>query len=309
MNKLYIIFGIFLFIFFTILVLCTDSNSMAGKVNLFSANPKIALKDAYNLKNSSTNTEFSDININSDNKLKNKNAFFNNSNSNISNNKAVINDSNINLNNKKTDTRHYPSINSPDIYRKNAYVNFNNKSNINTQQSEVNEENFALKDIYLHPEDMKKIQNAGLKDINNISTADLKNIEALLNQPEDEKYTLEDIDWNTWKSRLINKITTDSGYIKDLDYYPLDTPLYYSFNVHNDGRISDVLVISLVVVESDRKKLANLIKSYEHKPIVKFPKGSKRKKVSLSSIMLLSNESKLSKPGDFNDIEKIKVKL
>ena len=82
-----------------------------------------------------------------------------------------------------------------------------------------------------------------------------------------------------------------------------------TFNVHNDGTISDVLVISLVVVESDRKKLANLIKSYEHKPIVKFPKGSKRKKVSLSSIMLLSNESKLSKPGDFNDIEKIKVKM
>ena len=299
MNKLYAIFGIFVFVFLTLVVLLADTDSRRGKINLFSMNTRLVNESSYTLKNQETNAEFDDIKINSKSNI-------NTSNVTLNNNLNKITSNDVKISNSKTNTSSYPSIHTPNIYRKDAYINIDNKS----KQIEEQKPTFSINDIHLHPEDEKKIEKAGFKNISNISTKDLNSIANILNEPvEKDEYAYENIDWNTWKSRLINKITDDSAYIEELDYYPVDTPIYYSFKVHNNGTISDVIVISLVVVDSDKKKLADLIESYANKSIVKFPKGSKRKSVSLSSIMLLSNELKHSKPSDFNDIEKIKVKI
>ena len=123
-----------------------------------------------------------------------------------------------------------------------------------------------------------------------------------------DKYKYQDIDWSTWKSNFVNRILDDSMYIKSLDLYGLGTWFYYSFNVTDKGEIKDVFVFSIYLNDEDKKQIRNLIRSYAHQPITKFPMDSRRKKAKVKAVMLLGDTESKSNASNFRDIEKIKIK-
>lgn len=272
-----------------------DINPISGKVKFSTSSAKFTNAN-YAVVNRRTTAQNQDLNFSntSNSKLKNQNI------------DLKVDDSfenkEVNLKNDKRKYS-YPTINSPNIYDK----KFLNNAPVKVSTNDI--DNTALN---LLPEDMEKVKNSGLiKDFENLSLEDAKTIEKILNTPVEiensqEDFVYEDIDWDKWKIRLINKITYDSGYIKELDGYPVDTPIYYSFDVDNNSNVKNIVIISLVVEEEGKQKLAKLLKSYEHKQILKFPKDSKRKKANISAIMLLSDQLEYANSTNFKDVERIK---
>lgn len=123
------------------------------------------------------------------------------------------------------------------------------------------------------------------------------------------RYKIKNIDWNTWKSEFINRILDDSMYIHSLDQYGVGTWFYYSFTVTSDGEIRNINVSSVYLSNEDKKRIENLIRSYEYQEITIFPANSKRKTAKVDAVVLLGESEKKSKPSDFNDIERIKINL
>lgn len=124
-----------------------------------------------------------------------------------------------------------------------------------------------------------------------------------------KRYLIKNIDWNTWKSEFINRILDDSMYIKSLDEYGIGTWFYYSFTVTDEGQIKNINVTSVYLTNEDKKKIENLIRSYEYQDITVFPANSKRRTAKVDAVVLLGESEKKSKPSDFNDIERIKINL
>lgn len=123
-------------------------------------------------------------------------------------------------------------------------------------------------------------------------------------------YGYDNIDWSRWKSNFVNRILDDSIAIPELDEYPNGAFFYYSFIVDYTGAINSITVRSLYLSESHKKLVVDFIKSYEHKPITRFPKRTKRKTARVSAIMMLSSmETIHSKPSDFNDTERVKYQI
>lgn len=138
-----------------------------------------------------------------------------------------------------------------------------------------------------------------------------KTVKDAINAPSanDDEYVYDNVDWSRWKSNFVNRILDDSVYISELDSYPNGAFFYYSFNVDSYGSISNINVRSVYLSDEDKQLVKNLIKSYAHKPITKFPPKSKRRSAKVSAIMMLSNsETNYSKPSDFNDTERVKYK-
>lgn len=124
---------------------------------------------------------------------------------------------------------------------------------------------------------------------------------------EMQKYTYQNINWGTWKSRFVNRILDDSLYIPNLDTYGIGTWFYYSFVVTDTGEIHDVTVFSLYLTEEDKLLIRSLIRSYEGMPITKFPEGSKRKKAKIKAIMILGDSEQKANASSFLDSERVKV--
>ncbi len=124
-----------------------------------------------------------------------------------------------------------------------------------------------------------------------------------------DRYIVKNIDWATWKSEFINKILDDSMYIHSLDQYGIGTWFYYSFTVTSDGQIRNINVTSVYLSNEDKKRIENLIRSYQYQDITVFPANSKRKTAKVDAVVLLGESEKKSKPSDFNDIERIKINL
>jgi hypothetical protein len=127
---------------------------------------------------------------------------------------------------------------------------------------------------------------------------------------DDVKYAYDNIDWAAWKSNFVNRILDDSVEISELDNYPNGAFFYYSFIVDDKGGISMIKIRSMYLSEHDKKLVENLIRSYAHTSITRFPKNSNRKTASVSAIMMLSSsETVHSKPSDFNDMERVKYQV
>ncbi len=52
-----------------------------------------------------------------------------------------------------------------------------------------------------------------------------------------------------------------------------------------------------------------MIKDYEYQDITIFPSNSKRQTANVNAIVLLGDTEKKTKPSDFNDFEKVKIKM
>lgn len=211
----------------------------------------------------------------------------------------------VNIANSETDINNQ-ALNS---HNQNVHID-GDKKNIKNINKNINNQNISNHNIQY------KIQNSNLNNRGNLNNTDIgfinNNTDDTYIEMSNENYgqpgrnSYQDIDWSTWKSNFVNKFLDDSMYISSLDYYGKGTWFYYSFNVSNKGEISDIVVFSLYLEQNDIQKIRNLIKSYEYKPITRFPKYSKRQKAKVKAIVLLSDSEEKSHPSDFYDRERIK---
>lgn len=112
------------------------------------------------------------------------------------------------------------------------------------------------------------------------------------------------IAWNKWRSDLQNQILKD---IK-LPIIPKGTVFKMQFDVDRNGKITNIQTWS-----TDSKYtpyaiefIAPVIRSYQGKSILDFPKGSRRTSTTFEGRFKISNSSNFSNPNDYNDIEVVK---
>lgn len=314
MQKFSITIGIILFILVTIIVLSADTPTTTRKVQFTNQNlvinnesTEISTKDVEinlnktkinntKLATNDQNVNFSNKNINIDNKKSNfqntdfssQNSDFNNQNANFQNNR--FNNQSSDFNNQNSD---FDNQNTRYNRQKNRY----NNSNINNQDSKFD------KQLANYEQQQNKIRNIE----NSLKNRNINNQRTRTTQQN--RYLVKNIDWNTWKSNFVNKIVEDSVNIRELDEYGMGSWFYYSFDVDNSGRIYNVKVSSPYILTEDKNKIADMIKSYAYTDITIFPANTKRTTANVNAIVLLGDSEKKSKPSDFNDMEKIKIKL
>ena len=114
----------------------------------------------------------------------------------------------------------------------------------------------------------------------------------------------EEIAWNKWRSNLNNQIMKDSK----LPTMPNGIIFKYKFTVDKYGKVSNVQTSSTSSGYTPYaiQFIAPVIRSYQGRAILNFPQGSKREYTEVSGAWKISNNSKLSTPDDYHDIEKIK---
>lgn len=306
MEKLGCLIGIITACFVTILVLTTDVGNFDHTVTISSQqtsfsggnNTEISSTDvklsnkASNIENKSLNAKNKGLNldigqINSSN----ENASFHFYNTNGSITRKDINNLKVGLKSEKTlsPMNHFTSNNHVKVY--NQQNKFSNSPN----------------NIYVQPH---KVSNFGKRVNNLIPTQESA---SFYDEPyevrEQSHYAYKTLDWSTWRSNFINKITDDSVYIDSLNNYPQGSMFSYSFMVDNTGKIYDINVRSFQLSKEDKNKVAQLIKSYENTYITKFPPNSKRKMVRVSAILLFADKTEYSRPSDFHDLEQVRTKF
>lgn len=289
------------FIALTTFVYCASSTTATKRVKF--KNQSIAISQG---SAQITNERFG-VNIsNTDSGLQNQNLNANNQNLNIGDNGMSFSNANTSINNKGFENQHTNINNQGDI--RNSNVDIHNSDNINSQgtgyhnsngnfsgdDSSINNQNNTLRNNF---EDFRNDGDLG----NNTLVMNNKNY----GRSNVGKY--QNIDWSTWKSNFVNRFLDDSLYIQSLDLYGIGTWFYYSFNVSDKGAISDIKVFSFYLSQEDKKKITDLIKSYEYQPITVFPANTKRDKAKVKAIVLLGETESKARPSDFNDLERIKI--
>lgn len=115
----------------------------------------------------------------------------------------------------------------------------------------------------------------------------------------------ETIVWNKWRSDLQNKVMKDTNIAA-----PRGTGFRFSFTVDKYGNMSNLNVWSTNPVYTDLAVLVikPVLQSYQHQPILKFPTGTKRTITNVTGGFVMSNYTQYSKPSDYSDVEKVKLK-
>lgn len=299
MEKLGCAFGIIVFIFVTMLVMFTDIGTVDYTVKFSSQ------ELAINNPQKTTSTTAAQPKTTPAN-ISNKKISY--SKSDLEIDTREIYNSGISLNNKNTIYN-----NSGKIYNTTGQLSSEGRIN-NTSARLKNKGRINNQNTGINKTDIKHLK-AGLKPskIKTKSTG-YENINPAMNQfnpdiADTDMYGLQNIDWRTWRSNFVNRITDDSFYIPELNKYPTGTMFHYFFTVDNTGHVYNVRVTSLNISKEDREKIAEMIRGYSYTPITKFPANSKRKTANVSAILLFSNETEYSTPNDFYDLEQIKIKL
>lgn len=286
MNKILWLTGLIIFVFVTVFVVSLDTTD-TRRVQF--SNQDFAIKNEGNdVVNNSIHGANANIKFN-DSKISNVGVSATNVNSKISaTNIELDNVSNFNTKNVKfsdNDTQY----NNQDLEIETQGTGFKSHKNINYKNLDTENLDEVLKNAKNY-----KYQHS---DVSN------KPVQSQV------KYKYKNIDWKTWRSEFVNKILDDSLAIRSLDSYQKGAWFYYSFDVSDKGVISNIKIKSMYLSEQDKSEVARLIKSYQYKPITVFPANTHRKTVNVSAVMMLSNETKHSRPNDFNDFEKIKFQV
>ena len=115
----------------------------------------------------------------------------------------------------------------------------------------------------------------------------------------------EEIEWNKWRSRLQNQIMTDT---KFPIIFPQGTAFKFSFDVDKYGRVTNVQTWSLTPSFTPYaiQCIAPVIRSYQGRPILDFPKGSMRVTTTVSGQWKISSNTKYSNASNYNDIETVR---
>ncbi|MBO5385380.1 hypothetical protein J6A64_03605 [bacterium] len=312
MNKILWLGALIVFVFVTVFVVSLDT-TQTHRVQF--SNQDFAIK---NEGNEVVNNSIHGTNANvkfSDSKFTNKGISATDTKLNLNSTKVGLSDSsNLNVKDVSID-------NSSDFNSKN--VKFKDNSKYSYQGTEFGDKaaNYGNQDLDF------ETQSTGFKNSNpieykNLDTEHLDNVLAnaknykyqstdVSNKPFQQKsrYQYKNIDWNTWRSEFVNKILDDSLTIRSLDTYGQGAWFFYSFDVSSEGEISNITIKSMYLKDEDKKRVAQLIQSYQYKEITVFPANTNRKSARVSAVMMLSNETKHSSPNDFNDFEQIRLKI
>ena len=312
MNKILWLGALIVFVFVTVFVVSLDT-TQTNRVQF--SNQDFAIK---NEGNEVVNNSIHGTNANvkfSDSKFTNKGISATDTKLNLNSTKVGLSDSS-NLNVKDVSIG-----NSSDFNSKNVKFKDNSKYSYQGTEFEDKTANYGNQDLDF------ETQSTGFKNSNpieykNLDTEHLDNVLAnaknykyqstdVSNKPFQQKsrYQYKNIDWNTWRSEFVNKILDDSLTIRSLDTYGQGAWFFYSFDVSSEGKISNITVKSMYLKDEDKKRVAQLIQSYQYKEITVFPANTNRKSARVSAVMMLSNETKHSSPNDFNDFEQIRLKI
>ena len=111
------------------------------------------------------------------------------------------------------------------------------------------------------------------------------------------------IAWNVWRSNLQNQIIKDSK----LPVLPMGTVFKMSFDVDRNGRVSNVQTWSTNPQYTPYaiEHIAPVIRSYQGKAILEFPRGSARTSTTFEGRFKIAQTSTYSNPSDYHDVERV----
>ncbi len=282
MQKFGWLICLIVFVFVTVFVISLDSSTTQTRRVRFS-NQNFEIKH--------TNTEVSNDNSV---KIKTEDAKINNT-------QIATNTSDVKLNNASGFKNSNVSFDNTDIdtqdtsYSDSDY-DFSNQDTEANSSGKLNFDN--LDDSHL---------DSMLEDAKKVSTKPLGPDNRPFKIMKGERYEYQNISWNTWRSNFVNAVLEASLDIKELDEYGEGSWFHYSFNVDDEGRISNISVTSMYLEPYVKDKVASMIKGFAYSEYTVFPANTKRKAAKVSAIMVLSNETKKARPSDFNDVELIKT--
>lgn len=109
--------------------------------------------------------------------------------------------------------------------------------------------------------------------------------------------------WNKWRSDLQNQVMRDTKIGA-----PMGTGFKFSFTVDKFGNLSNVKVWSTNNVYTDLavRVIKPVLMSYQRKPILNFPEGTKRVITNVTGGFYISTTTEYSTPSDYSDYEKVR---
>ena len=123
------------------------------------------------------------------------------------------------------------------------------------------------------------------------------------NKPHQLTEQEEIIAWNRWRSNLQNQVMKDAPMRA-----PLGTVFKFSFTVDKYGNMSNIKVWSENPNYTDLavRVIKPVLTGYAHKPILKFPEGTKRVITNVTGGYVISTRTKYSSPSAYSEYEKVK---
>lgn len=111
------------------------------------------------------------------------------------------------------------------------------------------------------------------------------------------------IAWNKWRSDLQNQVMKDTQISA-----PIGVAFKFSFTVDKFGNLSNVKVWSTVDAYSEAgvRAIKPVLMSYQGKPILNFPLGTKRVITNVAGGFVMSTTTGYSRPSDYSDYERVK---
>ena len=112
------------------------------------------------------------------------------------------------------------------------------------------------------------------------------------------------IAWNVWRSNIQNKIMRDSN----IDYAPLGTVFLFTFVVDKFGNVSNIKVecSNQNFMDIARNKVKPAIANLQKKPILNFPRGTRRTSTVVTGMFLIGTQTRYSTPENYSDYETVR---
>lgn len=226
-----------------------------------------------------------------------------------------ITTSNVNINNTPIKTTNIPAKVKTQTVSKTTPVKVNTKSvtqttsvkqQVNTAQKSMVSQNNKAEENWRKQQAQKK---AAQEKEQQAKAAQQAKEQAQQNSNYTAQRVLteheETIVWNKWRSDLQNKVMKDTNIGA-----PRGTGFRFSFTVDKYGNMSNIKVWSTNPVYTDLavRVIKPVLQSYQHQPILKFPTGTKRTITNVTGGFVMSDYTQYSKPSDYSDVEKVKLK-
>lgn len=111
------------------------------------------------------------------------------------------------------------------------------------------------------------------------------------------------IAWNKWRSNIHNQVMKDS----DAGVAPFGTVFTFSFLVDKYGNVSNIKVScsNNFCMDIARNNLKPAISNLQRKPILNFPRGTRRTSTVVNGSFMIGAEDRFSTPSNFSDIERV----
>ncbi len=111
------------------------------------------------------------------------------------------------------------------------------------------------------------------------------------------------IAWNVWRSNIQNQIMKDSN----IDFAPYGTVFTFTFIVDKFGNVSNIKVECShpSFMDVARNNVKPAISNLQKKPILNFPRGTKRTSTVVTGMFLIGTQTRYSTPDNYSDYERV----